>query len=113
MFLKSYLNILHRKPKYLFLCLFLLKLTFIYSLSFASNDQNNIYIPTIQNIAKDIKKTVILTFTNYAQIHIVKHFLCNLAKHKLEDQIIVITTDTESFSTLLTFKTVSFKVCLF
>ena len=111
MFLKSYLNILHRKPKYLFLLLFLSKVTFIYSLYFADYNQTNIYVSTIQNIAKDIKKTMIVTFTNHAQINIVKHFLCNLGKHKLENQIVVITTDKESFSTLLKFKAISFKVC--
>ena len=114
MLTKYWLNLAFRKPKYLLLLLIMILIFHIQSLYLYK--KSSIYVPlvsVIQNYVQDMNKIVILTFTNFAQIHIVKHFLCNLKNLNLENQIIVIATDKESLSILLEFKAFASKVLFF
>ena len=49
------------------------------------------------SIMRDIP---LVTFTNHAQIYFVKHFVCNLARLGLSEQLIVIASDQRTFSQL-------------
>ena len=58
------------------------------------------------NVAREIssKGTLILTFTNLAQLPLAKHFICNLKDLKLKDSTLLVASDITSHFSLLNFE---------
>ena len=84
-----------------FLLLLLLKFVFFW-LDKIETDK----IKHLVNIAREIssKGTLILTFTNLAQLPLAKHFICNLKDLKLKDSTLLVASDITSHYSLLNFE---------
>ena len=65
-----------------------------------------IKIQHLVNVAKDIssKDTLILTFTNIAQLPLAKHFICNLKTLNLKDSLLLVASDITSHHSLQNFE---------
>ena len=83
------------------LLLLLLKFVF-FCLDIIEKDK----IHHLVNVAREIssKGTLILTFTNLAQLPLAKHFICNLKDLKLKDSTLLVASDITSHFSLLNFE---------
>ena len=90
------------KTKYMIkLVLLIYSLTFI--MEFLLQRDYTHYIKVIEQLYDVTPPYVLVTFSNYAQLHLVKHFLCNLAKLNINESFLVIVSDNKSLESLKMF----------